>query len=103
MNRPNERYGKQIESMKNIIYETALFNLSLEGFAEFCANKLFNSGFGYVADIVADYEEEKKDLQSQIQALQREISELKDEQKLKSEKEYYENIVDKIREIVGRI
>lgn len=103
MDRPTEKYGKHIEFMKNIIYDTTFGELPAKEFAEACAQRLFRCGFGYVADIVADYEEEKKDLQSQIQALQREISELKDEQKLKSEKEYYENIVDKVREIVGRI
>lgn len=103
MGKLNERYSKQIEFMENIIYDTTFGELPAKEFAKACAQRLFHFGFGYVADIVADYEEEKKDLQSQIQALQREISELKDEQELKSRKEYYENIVGKIREIVERM
>lgn len=103
MDKLNERYGKQIEFMENIIYDTTFGELPAKEFAKACAQRLFYFGFGHVADIVANYEEEKKDLQSQVQVLQREISELKDGQKLKSEKEYYENIVDKIREIVGRM
>lgn len=55
MGKLNERYGKQIESMENIIYDTTFEKFPAKEFAKACAQRLFHFGFGYVADIVADY------------------------------------------------